>query len=282
MSSEPPQRQHGRNDAPHVSPFLRWAGGKRWLVQRYADLIPTGFDRYIEPFLGSGAVYFHLRPQAAVLSDTNQDLITAFLGIRSHAAEVHRHLLEHRDRHSRSHYDRVRASVPSTLAARAARLVYLNRTCFNGLYRVNRLGQFNVPMGDRDGVVFASDDFTMLSELLAGAELRVADFETTIDRAGPGDLVYADPPYTVRHNNNGFIKYNENLFSWDDQERLAKSLTRAAERGARVLATNAAHDSVRSLYEQSGFTITEVSRFSPIAASRANRRQYTEIVITDP
>jgi DNA adenine methylase len=137
-------------------------------------------------------------------------------------------------------------------------------------------------MGDRSTIVYETDDFRALSKALAGAELGVTDFETTIDRAGVGDLVYADPPYTVRHNNNGFIKYNETLFSWDDQERLAKCLARATERGVKVLATNAAHDSVRDLYADHGFTLTEVSRFSPIAASGSDRKQYTEIVISNP
>ena len=282
MSPNLPVAQEDRRKRRTPPPFLRWAGGKRWFVQNHASLIPTGFDRYIEPFLGSGAVYFHLHPQRAILSDANEDLITAFQGIRDEPVAVMQHLLAHQQAHSESYYRTVRSSNPPLLSRRAARIIYLNRTCFNGIYRVNRQGRFNVPMGDRSTVVYDYDDFAALSKTLAGAEIAVADFEPAIDRAARGDLVYADPPYTVRHNNNGFIKYNETLFSWDDQERLAKCLARAVERGVRVLATNAAHDSVRDLYADHGFTLTEVSRFSPIAASAGDRKQYSEIVISSP
>jgi DNA adenine methylase len=283
MDPDSPAHQYDHGSEPaRLRPFLRWPGGKRWLVQLYPELIPTGFTRYIEPFLGSGAVYFHLRPSTALLSDTNPDLITAFIGIRDHPAEVYEHLVAHHNDHGKEHYYRTRATMPAGLPARAARIIYLNRTCFNGVYRVNRKGEFNVPIGDRDSVLLDTDDFAGLSALLRTAEIACGSFEEAIDRAGHGDLVYADPPYTVRHNNNGFIKYNEKLFSWDDQELLAKVLARAAERGAQILATNAAHESVRSLYENSGFILRDVSRFSPIAASRNDRKQYTEIVISYP
>jgi DNA adenine methylase len=277
----PPTQRDQVRPQTHV-PFLRWAGGKRWFVRNHADLIPTGYRTYIEPFLGSGAVFFHLRPERALLSDANGDLITAFQGIRDQPTEVMNHLRAHQESHGVEHYRSVRDAKPPLLAARAARIIYLNRACFNGIYRVNLQGRFNVPMGDRQTIIYDTDDFQALSDALRDTELRAADFEGTIDRAAAGDLVYADPPYTVRHNNNGFVKYNETLFSWDDQERLAKALARAADRGARVLVTNAAHDSVRTLYTDLGFAITEVSRYSPIAATTKGRKQYTEIVISSP
>lgn len=281
MSPASQKPQANRNPARSLVPFLRWAGGKRWFVQRHADLIPTVRGRYIEPFLGSGAVFFHLRPARALLTDANPDLITAFRGVREAPEAVMAFLLAHQRSHSAEHYRQVRAASPPLLAEHAARIIYLNRTCFNGVYRVNREGRFNVPMGDRGTVVYDSDDFQSIADALTGAEIAVADFETSIDTAGPGDVLYADPPYTVRHNNNGFIKYNETLFSWDDQERLAKALARADERGARILATNAAHDSVRELYADLGFHLAEVSRFSPIAASGKDRKQYAEFVISN-
>jgi DNA adenine methylase len=121
----------------------------------------------------------------------------------------------------------------------------LNRTCFNGIYRVNLRGAFNVPKGTKSAVVLPTDDFSEAQRLLRRAKLLDGDFEEVIDQAQSGDLVFADPPYTVRHNNNGFIKYNEKLFSWDDQERLARVLTRAAKRGVKVVATNADHREIR-------------------------------------
>lgn len=282
MTPDTPPTQRGQVRPQSLVPFLRWAGGKRWFVRNHAELIPTGYRTYIEPFLGSGAVFFHLRPERALLADANGDLVTAFRGIRDQPTEVMNHLRAHQESHGVEHYRSVRDAKPPLLAARAARIIYLNRACFNGIYRVNLQGRFNVPMGDRRTIIYDTDDFQALSDALRDTELHAADFEDTIDRAAAGDLVYADPPYTVRHNNNGFIKYNETLFSWDDQERLAKALARAADRGARILATNAAHDSVRALYTDLGFAITEVSRYSPIAATAKGRKQYTEIVISSP
>ena len=282
MAPDSPKAQQDRARRSALTPFLRWAGGKRWFVRDHTDLIPTRFRTYIEPFLGSGVVFFHLRPERALLTDANRDLVTAFLGIRDQPTEVMRHLLAHAASHGAEHYRLTREADPPLLAERAARIIYLNRACFNGVYRVNLQGRFNVPMGDRRTIVYDTDDFHTLSEALQGAEIGSSDFEIAVDRASSGDLVFADPPYTVRHNNNGFIKYNETLFSWDDQERLVKSLARAVDRGAKVLATNAAHDSVRDLYTGHGFAFTEVSRFSAIAASGENRRQYTEIVISSP
>ena len=155
-------------------------------------------------------------------------------------------------------------------------MLYLNRTCWNGLYRVNRRGDFNVPKGSKDTVVMAEDDFNAISLALQSAELAVHDFEVAIDLAERDDFVFVDPPYTVAHNNNGFIKYNQALFRWDDQIRLRDALLRAAGRGAKVLVTNAAHSSVTQLY--SDFEVSHVERAGVIAGARVARGRYTEMV----
>jgi DNA adenine methylase len=162
---------------------------------------------------------------------------------------------------------------------RAARVIYLNRTCFNGIYRVNQDGKFNVPKGTRDSILFDTDDFAAAAKLLRRAEIRVADFEELVNEAKRTDLVFADPPYTVRHNLNGFIKYNEKLFSWDDQVRLAAALARARDRGAHIVSTNANHQSVRRLYRSHGFRLKRISRFSSISAAAESRRQFEELLI---
>lgn len=158
-------------------------------------------------------------------------------------------------------------------------MIYLNRTCFNGIYRVNLQGEFNVPRGSKNNVLLDEDDFEATARLLGRAQIRLADFESLIDEAGDGDLIFADPPYTVRHNFNGFVKYNEKLFSWSDQERLACALLRANVRGAKVVCTNADHASIRQLYKDSGFNLVEVCRFSSVSASAGSRRQFEELVI---
>jgi len=262
-----------------LAPFLKWPGGKRWFVANHANILPTRFRCYIEPFLGGGSVYFHLQPQHAILGDANEDLITTYRALRHNWQRLATLLQKHQANHSRRHYYIVRASRPLTPAAKAARLIYLNRTSFNGIYRVNRLGQFNVPKGDRSSVLLPSDDLRRTSALLRQAELRVADFEATLSEARRGDLVFADPPYTVRHDNNGFRKYNEVLFSWDDQLRLAAALGRARDRGAIVVSTNANHHSVRTIYQKYGFRLATISRFSSISGDPGSRRPLRELVI---
>ncbi|RQH04752.1 DNA adenine methylase [Paraburkholderia dinghuensis] len=262
-----------------IVPFLKWAGGKRWFVQSHADKLPRTFNRYIEPFLGGGSVYFYLKPRNAILGDLNPDVVAAYQGIKENWQSLRTSLLSRQKKHSDEYFYKTRAKTPASLTERAARMIYLNRTCFNGIYRVNRNGQFNVPRGSKNEVLLDSDDFKGASDLLADAVIRLADFEVLINEATDGDLIFADPPYTVRHNYNGFVKYNEVLFSWADQERLAKALIRARERGAQIVATNANHHSVRGLYDIEGFELHAVSRFSSISAAGASRRQFEELVI---
>lgn len=266
-----------------LTPFLKWPGGKRWLVASHAGIFPRHYNLYVEPFLGAGSVFFHhLEPRRALLGDLNPDVITAFQGVQNYPYGVQLLLEQHHIKHAKDHYYEVRDRLnPVSLTEKAARIIYLNRTCFNGIYRVNRQGAFNVPIGTKSNVVLDTDDFPSSARLLSTAGIALSDFEVLIDRAQERDLVFLDPPYTVRHNRNGFVKYNENLFSWEDQKRLAKAATRAAERGAIVVVTNAAHGTVRELYSDELFHFKIVSRFSAVAASPSSRRQYEELVITN-
>lgn len=261
-----------------LTPFLKWAGGKRWLSEHVLELIPEGFSTYFEPFLGSGAIFFSLQPKAAVLSDLNEDLINAYASIRDCAEKVNTALRQHHRQHSKDYYYRIRASTLRTQHTRAAQFIYLNRTCWNGLYRVNLSGAFNVPIGTKTKVILDTDDFPATAELLNRAELHCRDFEETIDLAGANDVIFADPPYTIHHNHNGFVKYNENIFSWQDQIRLRDAIVRAAARGAKIIMTNANHDSVRNLYSE-GFTLTPMSRMSVIAGATKARKAYEELLI---
>ena len=263
-----------------VPPFLKWPGGKRWLVADHAGLLPVTYCRYIEPFLGGGSVFFHLRPHRALLGDANSELIEAYGAVKRNWQGVERLLRIHQADHGQDHYYAVRDGTPGSPTERAARFIYLNRTCFNGIYRVNRQGVFNVPKGSKTAVVLPTDDFSGVARLLSRAALRAGDFEELVDAAGPGDLVFADPPYTVRHNFNGFVKYNECLFSWDDQARLAAALARARNRGAAILATNADHATLRGLYARLGFGFRTVTRYSAISATSASRKHFGELVIT--
>ncbi len=259
-------------------PFLKWAGGKRWLMPLAVQLRPLGVKRYIEPFLGSGAMFFGLQPESALLSDCNVELIETYQAIAADWRTVVKHLRRHDEAHSAQHYYETRAKRPQTSATRAARFIYLNRTCWNGLYRVNQQGMFNTPIGTKQRAVLDSDDFQAVAEMLKKAQLTAGDFEDQVNAARKGDLIFADPPYTVRHQFNGFVKYNEQYFSWADQERLHAALLRAVSRGATVICTNADHSSLRDLYQEN-FTIIPLKRFSSIAGSGGTRGNYAEIVI---
>lgn len=258
---------------------MKWPGGKRWFVGNYSDFLPTSFSRYIEPFLGGGSVFFHLQPARSILSDLNSELIATYIAIRDGWSSVNARLAVHHSNHDDKYYYDVRQSQPRLAATKAARLIYLNRTCFNGIYRVNLEGEFNVPKGTKEAVILETDDFGSAAALLANAEIVASDFEPIIDRAEKGDLVFADPPYTVRHNINGFVKYNEKLFSWEDQVRLADTLVRARDRGAKIVSTNANHHSIRTLYRDRDFVLKSVSRYSSISADSTSRKQFDELVI---
>ena len=255
----------------HCEPFLRWAGGKRWLAAAGLSRFPKNFSRYIEPFLGSGAIFFALNPQRAILSDSNSELIATYKAIRKNWRKVERLLEAHGSNHSKKYYYEVRSSSPTNGYERAARFIYLNRTCWNALYRVNRKGKFNVPIGTRSRVTSDSDNFQSIARRLRRARLICCDFEKAIRKAHKGDLVYADPPYTINHGLNGFRKYNQHLFDWDDQIRLRDSLTCAMDRGACVCISNAWHSSILELYADK-FRMISLDRASLISGKKAGRK----------
>lgn len=267
------------NNCINLEPFLKWPGGKRWLIAKYNDILPKRIrGRYIEPFLGSGAVFFRIQPKAALLSDKISHLIQTYEGIKHNWEEVWSLLEAHQREHSKEYYYSIRGQSPEDSVSRAAWFIYLNRTCFNGIYRVNQQGVFNVPVGTKTKVLLPTDNFAGWAAALSAAELTCVDFESAIAEAGKDDFVFADPPYTVHHNNNGFIKYNEVLFSWNDQLRLAESIRAAHRRGSRILVTNANNVALQELYK--GFRIRSVSRYSSIAAAATGRNKYEELLIT--
>ena len=188
------------------------------------------------------------------------------------------HLRSYADRHSDTFYYEARRTPRDGEAAEAARFIYLNRTCWNGLYRVNRKGEFNVPRGTKNSVLMATDDFEGVAQLLCKARLYAGDFENTISGAEFGDFVFLDPPYAVHTQQAGFLRYNENVFSWRDQERLFESVISAANRGAKVLLLNSCHPSIERLYSGIG-TRHIVNRNSVISADSNYRKSVQEIAI---
>lgn len=261
------------------TPFLKWAGGKRWLVSSHIDLFPLEYNRYIEPFVGSGAVYFTMNPKEAILSDSNGWLVETYKAIQSDWARVVNVLKKHHKNHNKEYYYQIRSQKTKNIYTSAAKFIYLNRTCWNGLHRVNKQGIFNVPIGTKTNVILNSDNFEAISQKLKNTAIHHSDFEQIIDMAQEGDLVFADPPYTVKHDNNGFIKYNQVLFDWKDQIRLKNALLRAKMRGAKIISTNAYHSSIFELYT-GDFMLKTVNRKSVIAGKSNARGKCYEYLIT--
>ena len=262
-----------------LKPFLKWAGGKRWLFESRQFSLPKFPGRYIEPFLGGGAVYFQMLPSNAILSDSNKRLIELYVTIRDERCQFESLLKRHAEAHSKAYFYAIRAEHFRKPVERAAQFLYLNRTCWNGLYRENLMGQFNVPIGTKNTVVFDSDNFSAWSKALQGTRIEHCDFEEVIDEADEGDFVFLDPPYTVRHNLNGFVKYNQNIFRWGDQVRLHNALKRAHARGVSFALTNADHASIRELYAGFG-SHRRLRRHSVIAGSPSNRTLTSELLIS--
>lgn len=271
------QKYNEESWAQPLRPFLKWAGGKSWLAPEIKGLLPDNYGRYIEPFLGGGSIFLELQPTNALLGDANSDLIECYRALADNWQLVFRYLREHHKNHSNEYYYRIRSFFPKSPYTRAARFIYLNRTCWNGLFRVNKKGIFNVPIGTKNDVLYPYDQFSDISDSLANCELFDSDFEDLIERATEDDVVFVDPPYTVKHNHNGFLKYNETLFSWFDQIRLYSALERAANRGASIIGTNALHDSVTQLYAER-FTIRPITRHSNLSADKRYRRPVQEML----
>jgi DNA adenine methylase len=258
--------------------FIRWAGSKRSLLPEIVSRLPDEFGRYYEPFFGSGSLFFLIQPRRARLSDACGELMRTYQAVASSAEKVLTHLSSWAP--NRDFYYEIRdvdAGQPDYLAAR---FIYLNKACWNGLYRVNGDGRFNVPYGrpKTDGLIDANN-LRACSEALArtGVSLTHGDFQKQLRYAREGDFAFLDPPYVTRHNNNGFIEYNEQIFSWKDQQRLADVAHELVNKGVKVMITNALHGDVLDLYR--GFQHVAVVRASTLASDKTKRGRVEEAII---
>jgi DNA adenine methylase len=261
-----------------AAPFIKWAGGKTTLLSELLRHVPRRLRRYHEPFVGGGALFFAVAPRRAVLSDSNAELVHCYLQVRDdvHAVldELARHVYE------KSHFQSIRALDPRQLppASRAARFIYLNKTCFNGLWRVNRAGRFNVPFGRYTNPRF-HDPCALIaaSQALKGVEILHAPFETALVKASPGDFVYLDPPYDPVSATSSFASYTPDGFTWDDQKRLARACISLNRRGIRFLLSNSATDRVRELYRGFEQRLVRAPRF--INSKAGSRGRVEELLV---
>ena len=257
-----------------IRPFLRWAGGKQWLTPTLTSLAPYNFNTYFEPFLGGGAYFFSLLPSKAILGDKNEILIETYKAIKSNPEMVIKKLKQW-ENEEETYYE-IREQEFIDHYEKAAKFIYLNKTCWNGLYRVNKNGKFNVPFSNNRRKVFEADQIIKASKSLQNSQLLSGDFELILDCAKKNDLIYLDPPYTVSHSKNGFRQYNEKLFSWEDQKRLSKCANELVKKGCYVLISNAWHEPIIKLYKD--FIMLEVSRHCIIAANAKKRNLVSELL----
>ena len=266
------------NDMSAARPFLRWAGSKRSVVKKLAANIPPSFNRYIEPFVGSGALFFHLNPGCAILSDLNWEVVNLFKQVKERPRELHKRLIAP-DR-ERDTYIRIRQGFGSETdnLARATSMLYLNRNCFNGLYRTNKSGKFNVPYAhQRRGEYPSIENLLHCSKRLQDTELLDGDFfDVVIDRMRPGDFIYLDPPY-VKSKGRIFNEYVKGHFNHEDTKRLADLLRKIHEVGAFFLLSFIDDEIISSIAEEWGHEKYLVQK--NIAGFAADRRKSAEFLI---
>ena len=267
-----------------AAPFVKWAGGKGRLLSQLRPLLPMGVEhmRHVEPFVGGGALFFSRRPGRALLTDINPALVAAYSAIRDDVNGVIGALRGLADRHSRDSYYEVRESYNQgrriSSSKRAAMFIYLNKTCFNGLHRVNRKGEFNVPVGSyKNPRILNEEGLHAASRVLQRAGLKCAPFETLLEDAKPGDFVYFDPPYEPISHTASFTSYAQDGFSREDQTRLRDVYKVLDRRGCKLMLSNSDVPFIRSLYRD--FEIGKVAAPRAINCDAAKRGKVTEVVV---
>ena len=269
-------------------PFLKWAGGKSQLLSQYSELFPKTYRNYYEPFLGGGAVFFNLRPKRSFLSDINLEVINVYRCIRDQVDEIITQVHHHYLRHDESYYYDVRSRIDETAewfwvgnnVERAARILYLNKTCFNGLYRENSKGHFNVPIGRyKNPSIYDPDLLRACAKQLKMVRIEPVGFEDVLRRArSSNDFVYFDPPYQPLNQTSNFTSYTRYSFGEADQIRLRDTFERLRDRGVHVMLSNSDCEFIRDLY--SGFNIHTIYASRHINSQGSKRGKITEVLVT--
>lgn len=260
-------------------PFLKWAGGKRQLLSNLEPIFPENYGKYVEPFVGGGAVFFHLEPKTAFIADSNKDLINTYKVVRDDVGNLMKLLVDYP--YDQNFYYSIRKTQPKSLSKieRAARFIYLNRTCFNGLYRVNKKGEFNVPFGKyKNPTICDEDKLKSASKALQGVEIHSLDYIETLDSfVEPGDFVFLDPPYYPISEHSDFKRYTKDFFYPDMHVELAQHFRRLSDNGVFAILTNSTADPVMDLY--SDFTYRVVSTNRNINSKASRRKKGEDLIV---
>ena len=273
-----------------VHPFVKWAGGKTQLLEVIESHLPETFNRYFEPFVGGGALLFKLQPKAFSINDSNEELICVYKCLENNELFelLKQELLKHEENHSEEYYYHVREidklegfnNLP--IYVRAGRMIYLNKACFNGLYRVNSKGYFNVPSGKKKVVnCFDKKTFDNLNLFFKNRKpvITSIDFEEAVKNAKAGDFVYFDPPYDTWEEKNSFTSYDKNAFGKEEQVRLAKVFKELSDKGVYVMLSNHNTKFINELYK--GFHVTVVPAKRMINSKADGRGEVEEVIITN-
>lgn len=271
-----------------MKPFTKWTGGKRKLLPILTELIPDDFNRYYEPFIGGGALLFKLLPRDAIINDFNEELINSYLQIRDNPNELIDLLAEHKDKNSKDYYIYIRSAdrdgriEDMTDVERAARILYMLRVDFNGLYRVNSKNQFNVPYGRYKNPKILDEDLIYeVSGYLNANNIQIlqGDFANAVADAVDGDLVYFDPPYIPLSETSSFTSYTHEGFSYEDQVRLRNTVRDLTRRGVKVILSNSSSPLVEDLYQEFNLHYVDASRTN--GAKPTSRGKIKEIIVTN-
>jgi len=271
----------------NIPRFVKWAGGKGQLIEQFIPLFPKKIERYFEPFVGSGAVFFYIiqkfQPKEIFLSDINEELINTYIVIRDDVERLIIELKQHKEYHladGKKYYYEIRSVDPTKLPdlERAARFIYLNKTCFNGLYRVNSQGKFNVPMGDyKNPEVFQEEKLRRISALLKKVTIKIMSFEKIVPLVKKGDFVYMDPPYYPLKKGKSFTTYTKGNFLEKEQELLAQVFTKLSEKGCVCMESNSDTEFIRKLYDRFNIQVVHAKRM--INSDKNGRKEINELVI---
>jgi len=289
MKSFPETNYSKRTSSPNQSkkakPFLQWVGGKREMIPQYAKYFPKNYKNYYEPFLGGGAMFFELEPQNAFLNDNNPELIKTYEGVRDNPYKVISLLRELKSHHSSELYMKIRSfdrecNIFEELEPYeiAARMIYLNQTCFNGVYRVNQKGQFNVPIGSSlDRLICDEATIQKASAVLKKAKIESRDFFDSLSNTQRGDFVYLDPPYFPISDYSDFTRYTKEKFYKEDQERLRDKIDELSKKGVYVMLSNSNCEFIKDLYKN--YKIIEVQSSRSLNCKKEKRGKVSELLV---
>lgn len=271
-----------------LQPFTKWTGGKRKLIPKLKELMPEAYGNYYEPFIGGGALFFELSPRVAIINDFNEELINCYIQIKENPIKLIEILKIHKEKNSKEYYleirglDRADKFKELSKVERAARIMYMLRVDFNGLYRVNSKNQFNVPYGNYANPKVVDEELiNNISNYLNTYDITMTsgDFEDSVSTVKEGDFVYFDPPYIPLNETSSFTSYTHEGFSYEDQVRLRNTVRRLTEKGVKVMVSNSSSKLTIDLYEEFNIHYVEVSRTN--GAKSSSRGIIKEVIITN-